>query len=94
MLPDYYSKSRKFEIIGQIKKMCLIEHTDYRTFKRIAIEHFIHDGDSGKVSVRKETRVQKLDDLRRLLNQRTINKEKNLTFCKDAFDVIGAFSHR
>ena len=37
VLPDYYSKSRKFEIIFQIRKECNLDKVDFRVYKRINV---------------------------------------------------------
>lgn len=87
VLPDYYSKSRKFEIINQIRKECKLEQNDYRAYKRINVQNF-SDDDNKKVVVKRESSIQRMDDLRKILIHKGIDQNKILTFCKDGFDQV------
>jgi hypothetical protein len=85
--PDYYSKSRRFEIINQIRKELSLENNDYRTFKRICV-HNHKPSRSGINFVAKHTHMQKIDDLKLIINHKKLTKEKFMTFCKDEFDQV------
>ena len=81
--PDYHLKSRKFEVVSQIKGETS-STSDYRAYKRIAVKNF--ERIDNKVIETNETSIQKIDDLKKLVNNKNITKEKIITFCKDSYD--------
>lgn len=56
--PDYEVKSRKYEIISQIKKERQIEQADFRQYKRIIVQNFSQDKLHGEVKCENESCVQ------------------------------------
>ena len=88
--PDYVAKSHKFEIISQIKKERQIEQADFRQYKRIIVQNFEQKkGDlHGNIEVEALSCVQRTDDLKMILNHKSLTKDKILNFCKDDFDQV------
>lgn len=85
MFPNYLQKSTKFkhiELIRQLTSMDTLDHRDYK--KIISIDYTEHQQNI----VRRNSFLQKIECLRKILNFDDINKDQVFTFCKDPSDQV------
>ena len=85
MFPNYLQKSTKYKHIDLIKQMTSMDSLDHRVYKKIISIDFT---DYQQNVVRRNSFIQRILCLKKILNFADINKDQVFTFCKDPLDQV------